>query len=79
MPRRIQFWTHRSDVSLIFASCGQIPRIVSLLADSFNPHVRYAAALAVGIGCSSTCSEQAVNLLLPMTQDTTDFVRQGTQ
>lgn len=67
-------------IALGFVMCNspnQLPTIVALLADSFNPHVRYAAALAVGIGCAGTCSQAAVDLLLPMTQDTTDFVRQG--
>lgn len=32
----------------------QCPRIVSLLSQSYNPHVRYGAAMAVGICCSGT-------------------------
>ena len=32
----------------------QCPRIVSLLSQSYNPHVRYGAAMAVGISCSGT-------------------------
>ena len=32
----------------------QCPRIVSLLSESYNPHVRYGAAMAVGIACAST-------------------------
>jgi hypothetical protein len=30
----------------------QCPRIVGLLAESFNPHVRYGAAMAVGLACA---------------------------
>lgn len=30
----------------------QCPKIVALLAESFNPHVRYGAAMAVGIACA---------------------------
>ena len=29
----------------------QCPRIVALLAESFNPHMRYGAAMAVGLAC----------------------------
>ena len=32
----------------------QCPRIVSLLSQSYNPYVRYGAAMAVGISCSGT-------------------------
>jgi len=34
----------------------QCPRIVSLLADSYNPHVRYGAAMALGISCAGTAN-----------------------
>jgi hypothetical protein len=30
----------------------QCPRIVALLAESFNPHMRYGAAMAVGLACA---------------------------
>lgn len=30
----------------------QCPKIVALLAESFNPHVRYGAAMAIGIACA---------------------------
>ena len=32
----------------------QCPRIVRLLAESYNPHLRYGAAMAVGIACAGT-------------------------
>lgn len=32
----------------------QVPRIVQLLAESYNPNVRYGAALALGISCAGT-------------------------
>jgi 26S proteasome regulatory subunit N2 len=32
----------------------QCPKIVGLLAESFNPHVRYGAAMAVGLACAGT-------------------------
>lgn len=55
----------------------QVPRIVSLLADSYNAHVRYGASLAVGIACAGTGSKEAIELLEPLMLDRTDFVRQG--
>jgi len=55
----------------------QCPRIVSLLAESYNPHVRYGATLAVGIACAGTGLSEAIDLLLPMASDKIDFVRQG--
>ena len=32
----------------------QCPSVVSLLSESYNPHVRYGAALALGIACAGT-------------------------
>ena len=55
----------------------QCPRVVSLLAESYNPHVRYGSTLAVGIACAGTGLPEAIELLEPMTKDATDFVRQG--
>ena len=52
-------------------------RSVSLLAESYNPHVRYGAAMALGIsGAGSGCRE-SVNLLQSLWKDSTDFVQQG--
>ncbi|KAG2490998.1 hypothetical protein HYH03_010670 [Edaphochlamys debaryana] len=55
----------------------QCPRIVALLAESFNPHVRYGAAMAVGLACAGSGLREAVGLLEPMLADPTDYVRQG--
>ncbi|KAI8062416.1 armadillo-type protein [Gongronella butleri] len=55
----------------------QVPRLVQLLAESYNPHVRYGATLALGISCAGTGYLDALNLLEPMTKDPVDFVRQG--
>eukprot|EP00798_Chlamydomonas_sp_ICE-L_P002207 gene2207-33767_t len=55
----------------------QCPKIVALLAESFNPHVRYGAAMAVGLACAATGLRDAMSLLEPMLQDSVDFVRQG--
>eukprot|EP00300_Choanocystis_sp_HF-7_P003758 c12866_g1_i1.p1 GENE.c12866_g1_i1~~c12866_g1_i1.p1 ORF type:complete len:1032 (+),score=269.35 c12866_g1_i1:412-3096(+) len=55
----------------------ECPKVVSLLSQSYNPHVRYGAALAVGISCAGTGLKAAVDLLLPMSKDSTDYVRQA--
>eukprot|EP01097_Dermamoeba_algensis_P005845 TRINITY_DN3688_c0_g3_i2.p1 TRINITY_DN3688_c0_g3~~TRINITY_DN3688_c0_g3_i2.p1 ORF type:complete len:752 (-),score=193.49 TRINITY_DN3688_c0_g3_i2:84-2339(-) len=62
---------------LLFTIPKQCPRLVGLLAESYNPHVRYGATLAVGISCASTGMKEAIELLEPMTKDPVDFVRQG--
>ncbi|KAI3839497.1 hypothetical protein MKX03_011809 [Papaver bracteatum] len=55
----------------------QTPRIVSLLSESYNPHVRYGAVMAVGISCAGTGLSEAISLLEPLTSDVVDFVRKG--
>ena len=37
---------------LLFNSPEQCPNVVSLLSESYNSHVRYGAALALGISCA---------------------------
>lgn len=60
-----------------FRNPETVPKLVSLLAESFNPHVRYGACLAVGIACAGNVSKDALDLLTPMLEDEVDFVRQG--
>ncbi|KAJ2160761.1 proteasome regulatory particle base subunit [Coemansia sp. RSA 552] len=55
----------------------QVPRMVELLSESFNPHVRVGAALALGIACAGTGSKAAVAILEPMLKDSVDFVVEG--
>ncbi|BFG19674.1 hypothetical protein CerSpe_059480 [Prunus speciosa] len=62
---------------VLYSEPEQTPRIVSLLSESYNPHVRYGAALAVGISCAGTGLSEAISLLEPLTLDVVDFVRQG--
>ncbi|CAG8448243.1 2744_t:CDS:10 [Cetraspora pellucida] len=53
---------------ILFRTPKQVPRIVQLLSESYNPNVRYGATLALGISCAGT---------EPMTKDPVDYVRQG--
>ena len=62
---------------LLFKNPSQVPRIVQLLSESYNPHVRCGATLALGIACAGTGLQDAVEILEPMTKDGVDFVRQG--
>ncbi|SCM04962.1 26S proteasome regulatory subunit RPN2, putative [Plasmodium chabaudi chabaudi] len=67
-------------IALGFVLCNtpaQVPMFLNLLIESYNPHVRYGAALALGIACAATGNEEAVNMLMPLLTDTTDFVRQS--
>merc|ERR1712226_1706660 len=52
-------------------------QLVKLLLESFNPHVRYASCIAVGISMAGTGDAESVALLEPMLDDMTDYVRQG--
>ena len=62
---------------ILFRKYHSVPRMVELLSESYNPHVRYGAAMALGISCAGTGLDEAVDLLEPMLKDGTDFVRQG--
>ena len=62
---------------ILFRKYTSVPRMVELLAESYNPHVRYGAAMALGISCAGTGLAEAIDLLEPMLKDPTDFVRQG--
>jgi len=67
-------------MALGFVMCNvpdQLPGVVKLLSESYNPHVRYAAAMALGIACAGSANLEAHNMLQPLMSDATDFVRQG--
>mmetsp|Transcript_9882 Transcript_9882/g.17772 ORF Transcript_9882/g.17772 Transcript_9882/m.17772 type:complete len:973 (-) Transcript_9882:69-2987(-) len=55
----------------------RVPELVRLLLESFNPHVRYASCMAVGIAMAGTGDAESVSLLEPMLTDMADHVRQG--
>lgn len=63
---------------ILFRQPEQIPKLVSLLSESYNPAVRYGACLAIGIGCAGTGLKEAYDLLIRMAKDDiADTVRQG--
>jgi len=62
---------------LLFKTPEQCPGLVSLLSESYNPHVRYGAAMALGIACAGTGSKRALALIEPMCNDSVNYVRQG--
>lgn len=55
----------------------RVPELVRLLLESFNPHVRYASCMAVGIAMAGTGDAGSVSMLEPMLTDMADHVRQG--
>ncbi|KAK7867962.1 hypothetical protein R5R35_004963 [Gryllus longicercus] len=62
---------------LLCTAPHQCIAVVALLAESYNPHVRYGAAMALGIACAAIGLQEAVALLEPLTDDPVNFVRQG--
>lgn len=62
---------------VLFKTPDRVPQLVKLLLESFNPHVRYASCMAVGIAMAGTGDSDSVALLEPMLEDMTDYVRQG--
>ncbi len=50
--------------------------MVQLLSESYNPHVRYGAAMALGIACAGTGNKDALALIEPMKNDPVNYVRQ---
>jgi 26S proteasome regulatory subunit N2 len=62
---------------VLFKTPERVPQLVSLLIESFNPHVRYASCMAVGIAMAGTGDADSVAMLEPMLDDMTDYVRQG--
>jgi len=62
---------------VMFRSPNQCPSVVSLLSESYNPHVRCGSAIALGVACAGTGNKEALNLLEPLTADSVNYVRQG--
>ena len=62
---------------ILFKTPQRVPELVKLLLVSFNPHVRYASCMAVGIAMAGTADSKVLTMLEEMMEDLTDFVRQG--
>ncbi|KAJ2233268.1 proteasome regulatory particle base subunit [Coemansia sp. RSA 1286] len=62
---------------ILLRSPEQVPRMVELLSESYNPHVRMGSALALGIACAGSGSKAAIAILEPMLKDAVDFVVEG--
>jgi len=62
---------------VLFRTPTRVPQLVSLLLESFHPHVRYASCMAVGIAMAGTGDVASAALLEPMLDDMVDYVRQG--
>ena len=54
---------------LLIKQPEKVPESVKHLSESYNPHLRYGAAMAVGIGCAGTGLHEALKLLAPLTND----------
>jgi 26S proteasome regulatory subunit N2 len=67
------------NIGFVLANKPQtVPRVVQLLANSYNSHVRYGAAAAIGIACAATGNAHAISVLKKMyTEDTVDYVKQA--
>merc|ERR1719450_584274 len=61
---------------LLFRTPEQVPSVVSLLSESYNPHVRGGAAMALGIACAGTGLKEAIALVEPLMNDPVNYVRQ---
>eukprot|EP01084_Bolivina_argentea_P228171 385432_1 len=63
-----------------FVLCNKpnsVPKVVQLLSNSYNEHVRYGSATALGIACSGTGNLQALSILKQLCKDKVDYVRQA--
>ena len=55
----------------------KIPYIIESLSESYNAHVRYGCAMALGIGCAGTAMKEAISIVERLLDDKVEFVRQG--
>lgn len=62
---------------VMYSEPEQTSQIVSILYESYHPHVRYGAAMTAGISCVGTGLSEVISLLEPMTLDVDGLVHQG--
>lgn len=62
---------------LLLNTPEKIPKILNLLSLSYNPHVRYGVAMAMGISSAGSANPESIVLLESMLNDAVSFVRQG--
>lgn len=60
---------------LLFSEPERCPTAVELLSESYNPHVRYGAAMALAVACAGTGLKDALRILEPMMSDTGNCLR----
>jgi len=48
---------------MFYRTPEQCPSVVSLLSESYNPHVRFGAAMALGIACAGSGLKVSVLLI----------------
>lgn len=60
---------------ILFKNYTQVPKMLASLSLSYNAHVRYGVALAVGISCAGTGLPDAIKMIEPMLKDQEKFVR----
>ena len=51
---------------ILYRNPSQVPRLVQLLSESYNPHVRCGAAMALGIACAGTALEVSLVFFFPV-------------
>lgn len=55
----------------------RVPKLVKLLTESFNSHVRYGACMALAVACAGTGQRDVISMLTALADDAVDIVKQG--
>ncbi|AFZ81480.1 26S proteasome regulatory subunit, putative [Theileria equi strain WA] len=67
-------------IAIGFVLCNtpeEVPKVLKLLAASYNPHVRYGVTIAIAVSCAATALPEALKIIELLSLDRCDFVRQG--
>lgn len=62
---------------MFYREPDQCVSYTSMLVEHFNGHVRYGAAIALGIACAASANREAIALIEPLLSAKENFVRQG--